>query len=353
MHRRMASTRVSAIVVNYRRPAMTCACLEALREALSRVDGRSEVIVVDNGSKDDSIAVIRAAMPGATLLELSENRGFPTAASEAVRHSSGEWVLLVNNDVIFEPDAVSELLTVGESAPDIGSVAAQMRFADAAVINSAGIGVDRLGIAFDRLLGAPASASEDQPIDVFGACGGAALHRRQMLDDVGGMDETYFFALEDADLAWRARMRGWRCMYAPAAVVHHRHGATTAHGSDAKYFHVGINRIRTLAKNADTRTLRRYGLMMIAYDVAYMAFAAVRDRTLAPIRGRIKGIREWSEYRRAGEPRAPVELARPQGLRAALGRRAVWSRHSAVRTERLQNGGAPARAPAGERSLRE
>lgn len=308
---------------------MTCACLAAVREALSRVDGSTEVIVVDNGSGDDSGAAIREAMPEALLLELPENRGFPTAASEAVRHSSGEWILLVNNDVIFEPDAVAELLSVGESAPDIGSVAAQMRFADdEGVINSAGIGVDRLGIAFDRLLGAPVSASEDQPVEVFGACGGAALHRRRTLDEVGGMDETFFFALEDADLAWRARMRGWRCMYAPGAVVHHRHGATTAHGSDAKYFHVGINRIRTLAKNADTRTLRRYGLMMIAYDLAYVTYVAAHDRTLAPLRGRLRGLREWRRYRRASAPRRQVALHSPQGLRAALARRSVWTQHS-------------------------
>src|SRR2546429_5517407 len=224
MHRRMASTRVSAIVVNYRRPAMTCACLAAVREALSRVDGSTEVIVVDNGSGDDSGAAIREAMPEALLLELPENRGFPTAASEAVRHSSGEWILLVNNDVIFEPDAVAELLSVGESAPDIGSVAAQMRFADdEGVINSAGIGVDRLGIAFDRLLGAPVSASEDQPVEVFGACGGAALHRRRTLDEGGGVGEKVFFALQGADPAGEGGEGGGGWMDAARASVPPRH----------------------------------------------------------------------------------------------------------------------------------
>src|SRR5207237_2900628 len=141
------------------------------------------------------------------------------------------------------------------------------------------------------------------------AGGGAARHRTRMLDEVGGMDETYFFALEDADLAWRARMHGWHCMYAPGAVAHHRHGATTAHGSDLKYFHVGLNRVRTLAKNADRGLLLRYGLGIVAYDAAYVAFVGITDRTLAPLRGRLRGLREWRAYRRAGSNRQPVELA--------------------------------------------
>jgi GT2 family glycosyltransferase len=334
MRRRVPSTRVSAIVVNYRRPAMTCACLAALDDALGRIEGTAEVIVVDNGSGDGSCEAIRAAAPRATLLELPGNLGFPTAASEGIRHSSGEWVLLVNNDVIIEPAAVGELLAAGGAAPDIGSVAAQMRFADdPGVINSAGIDVDRLGIGFDRLLGEPVSASEDRPVEVFGACGGAALHRRRMLDEVGGMDESFFFALDDVDLAWRAHMHGWRCMYAPAAIVHHRHGATTAHGSDLKYFHVGLNRVRTLAKNADGRMLRRYGAMIVLYDLAYVAFVAVTERSLAPLRGRLQGLQEWRRYRRSGAPRRAVALHAPQGLRAALARRAVWTRHSGLAHE--------------------
>jgi GT2 family glycosyltransferase len=324
--------RLSAIVVNYRRPDMTCTCLRALRAALERVDGETEIVVVDNGSADESCAVLREEAPDATLVELPENLGFPSGASVGIRHSTGEWVALINNDVVVEPDALSAMLDAGESAPDVGSVAAQMLFAgDAGVINSAGIGVDRLGIAYDRLLGRPVADSEDRRVDVFGACGGAALHRRAMLDQVGGMDESYFFALDDADLAWRAQMAGWRCLYEPAAVVHHHHGATTAHGSDLKYFHVGLNRVRTLAKNADRRMLRRYGALALAYDLAYVGYAAVTDRTLAPLRGRARGLREWRAYRSAGAPQRPVELAPVSGLRAALGRRSVWERHSAQR----------------------
>jgi GT2 family glycosyltransferase len=318
----MPDPRVSAIVVNYRRAEMTAACLRALVPALEAIGEPAEIVVVDNGSGDDSVARARESAPGATVVELGENLGFAGGACAGILRSRGEWVLLVNNDVIVEHDAVRELLRTGRSGDDVGSVAAQMR--------SAGIGVDRLGIAFDRLLGAPAAASEAAPVEVFGACGGAALHRRRMLDEVGGIDATYFFSLDDVDLAWRARMAGWRCLYAPAAVVYHRHGGTGAHASDLKYFHVGLNRVRTLAKNADRGLLLRYGPAMVAYDAAYVAFAAVSDRTLAPLRGRLRGLREWRRYRRAGAGRWPVELAPIRGARAALGRRGVWLVHSAA-----------------------
>lgn len=325
----MPAPRVSVVVVNYGRTEMTCNCLIALSDALERLGDPSEIVVVDNGSGDSAADTIRARVPEATVHELPENVGFAAGASEGIRRSSGDWVLLLNNDVIVEPDAVAAMLAVGERAPDVGSVAAQMRFARRPdTINSTGVEVDRLGIAFDRLLGEPVERSETEPVEVFGACGGAALHRRRMLEEVG-IDETFFFALDDADLAWRARMAGWRSLYAPAAVVYHAHGGTGAHGSPHKYFHVGLNRVRTLAKNADARQLRRYGVPMVAYDLAYVAFVAATDRTLAPLRGRLRGLSEWRAYRRRGARRRPVELAPVRGLRAALGRRSVWARSSA------------------------
>lgn len=323
---------VSAIVVNYRRPDVLVGCLRSLRESLLRADDDSELIVVDNASGDHSTEVIRETAPEASLIEMSENVGFPAAVNEAIRQSSGEWVLLINNDVEVEPGAVGHMLDAGRAEPGVGSVAAQMRFADGnSVINSAGIGVDRLGIAYDRLLGLPVQASETEPREVFGACGGAALHRRTMLEQVGGLDASFFFSLDDSDLAWRAQMHGWRCVYAPSAVVYHRHGATVGtFGSSFKYFHVGLNRVRMVAKNADSAHLRRYGPAMVAYDLAYVAYAALTDHTLAPLRGRVQGLREWRSYRRLGAARRPVALDPALGPRAALRRRAAWVRHSAA-----------------------
>ena len=100
---------------------------------------------------------------------------------------------------------------------------------------------------------------------------------------------------------------------------------TTRHGSRLKYFHSGRNRVRLLAKNATGAQLARHLPQILAYDLAYVVFAAVTDRTLAPLRGRLLGVRDWRRYRRSGAAgRVAIELPRSRGVRGALGRRAAW-----------------------------
>jgi GT2 family glycosyltransferase len=151
-----------------------------------------------------------------------------------------------------------------------------------------------------------------------------------MLDEIGGFDGGYFVYLEDADVAWRAQMAGWRTLYVPDALVWHEHSATSRHGSSFKYFHVGRSRVRLLARNADARHLLRHGVQILAYDLAYVVFVAVTDRTLAPLRGRLAGLREWRAARgKMAERRRRIELERRQGFVAALRRRRAWARGSA------------------------
>ena len=324
-----AEVSVAAIVVNRNRRDLLASCLASVREAFAAFAGKGHTIVVDNGSDDGSAELVRERYPEVTLAALRCNRGFAGAVNEGLSRAPAEWVLLLNNDATLDRDAVAPLIETGRSASDIGSVACQMRFTGSSVINSAGIGVDRLGVAFDRLLGQPISASEARPVEVFGASGGAVLYRRAMLDDIGGFDSSFFVYLEDADVAWRARMRGWRCLYVPAAVAYHRYSATSGHGSSFKYYHAGLNRVRLIAKNADRRQLLRYAPRMLAYDVAYVAGVATIDRTLAPLRGRLRGLRDWPTYRGAGNDRRPVALAPTRGVLGGLRRRATWAGYAA------------------------
>jgi GT2 family glycosyltransferase len=307
--------------VNLDKRVLLETCLRSLEEAM-RPHDLGEVIVVDNGSRDGSVAMVHEKFPDVRVVELDKNTGFAGGVAAGIRSSRGDWILCINNDAAVAPDAVVELLRVAESGGErVGSVAALMVFADRpGTINSAGIEVDRLGVASDRLLGQPVETSETEPMDVFGASAGAALYRRDMLDEIP-FDETFFAYYEDVDVAWRARMRGWRCLFAPGAVVRHDHSATSRHGSSFKYYWSGRNRIRVLARNATGSQLRRYGFAMLAFDLVYVAVALVAARSTAPIRGRYDGLRSWRADRGRGEEmRAKVELTRFLGFGAAYRR---------------------------------
>jgi GT2 family glycosyltransferase len=300
-------TTVSAIVVSRRGGPMLDACLAALRAALEPLGPEAELIVVDNAS-----AGITAA--GARVLRQPRNLGFAGGVARGLETAAGEWILLVNDDAELAPGALGPLLAAGRSLPRAGSVTGQVRFhARRDVINTAGLVIDRLGVAYDRLAGAP--ASDGGPVEeVFGASACVALYRRAMLDAIGGFDASFFAFGEDADVAWRARMAGWSCLYVPASVAYHHGSATAGESSPAKYFLVGRNRMRLLAKNVTPGQLARWGWAMALYDVAYVAFVAVTDRTLAPLRGRVAGLREWRRYRSEGaRTRRPVALAAPTG----------------------------------------
>jgi GT2 family glycosyltransferase len=316
---------IDAIVVNRDRAQLALAALRSIEAAFGRAGVRGRMIVADNGSTDDSAELIAREMASVEWVQLEGNRGFPTAVNAGLERATAEWILLLNNDATIEPDAIRKAMA--QAIPDdVGTLAMQMRFsARPDIVNSAGIGVDILGVAFDRFLGMPADGPASEPAEVFGACGGAALYRRAMLDDIGRFDGDYFLYLDDADVAWRSRMAGWRALYVPEAIVWHDHSATTRHGSSFKYFHVGRSRVRLLAKNAVRRHLIRYGVQMLAYDLAYVAFVAVADRSLAPLRGRLAGLRGWRAARAQMAPhRRPVQLDHRQGLAAALRRRRAW-----------------------------
>jgi GT2 family glycosyltransferase len=298
--------RLSAIVVAFGKEELREACLSSVETALARVDGETELIVVVN--------------------DRSTDRGFAGGVAAGLADARGEWIALVNDDCTVEPDALRELLAAAERRPGVGSVAAQVRFAgDDGTINSAGLEIDELGVARDRRLGEPVGAVDAEVVEVFGASATLALYRRAMLDALGGLDLSFFAYLEDADLAWRARMVGWKCLLAPGAIGVHRHSATLGHGSKEKHLLVGRNRVRMLAKNASARQLRRKLPAIVVYDALYVAHSALTDRTLAPLVGRLQGVAEWRSYRRAGRlHRREIALSPSPGVRAARRRRSVY-----------------------------
>ena len=318
---------LSIVVVNYERADMTARCLAHVARAVAEAGIAAETILVDNGSRDASTETLRPAFPGVSVIAIPANGALPAALNRGWRSAGGRWVLMLNNDVLVDRGSIAAAIAVAGGRADVGTVAIELRFGSRpGVINSAGIAVDRLGVPFDLGIGTPVGEQRAGPVEVFGACGGAALYRREMLEALGGFDESFRFGFEDVDLSWRAQMHGWKTLLAPAAIALHAHGGTVAAGSAFRAYQAGLNRVRLLAKHVPTGHLLRYGAAMIIYDAAYVLYAAARQRTLAPLSGRLRGLREWRTYRRRGRAdRRPVDLAPVEGLRAALRRRAAWS----------------------------
>jgi GT2 family glycosyltransferase len=168
-------------------------------------------------------------------------------------------------------------------------------------INSTGISIDRAAIAWDRRGGEPEDGRETEPVEVFGACAGAALYRREMLQEVGRFDEAFFAYLEDVDLAWRAQRMGWHCLYVPAAHVLHRHSATGQEGSPFKSFHLGRNKVWLVVKNYPFGCLWYWVPLLVFYDLAAVLYALLARRDVYALRGRWAGLRTartmWAKRR--------------------------------------------------------
>jgi GT2 family glycosyltransferase len=319
----MAGPTISVVIVAYRQRETLAEAVHTCLQAAEEVPGGAELIVVDNGGL---APFVRERWPALALIEPGSNLGFAGGVQRGIAAARGDWVALVNDDARVEPEALARLLAAGERDARIGSVAAQVRFhADPTRVNSAGVEVDSLGVAIERLAGRPVAEAE-RPCEVFGASASVALYRTAMLSSLGGLDERFFAYLEDVDLAWRARAAGWTAVYEPRAIAYHHGSASSGEGSRRKYFLVGRNRVRLLARNATTAQLLRSLPGILLYELAYVLYAAAVDRTLAPLRGRLAGVREWRELRREhGGRRQAVALSpASRGWIAALRMRRAY-----------------------------
>ena len=255
-------------------PLVTAVCvtwhgrhvLPALLDSLRRQTCRSlRVIVVDNASTDGSRELLRRDFPEVELLQSPVNLGFGAANNLALRRVDSPYVLLVNDDADLDPDCLAQLVRNLELDPFVGAVAPRIVLRDDPDrIDAAGLAVCPDGLALGRGRGQPADRFA-QPDEVFFTSGCCALYRRKMLDDLRIGDETFdndFFAYaEDTDLGWRARLAGWKALYAPAALCRHCHSASTGSVHPRKAFWVERNRIWVAVKN--------FPLWLLAWGLAF------------------------------------------------------------------------------------
>jgi N-acetylglucosaminyl-diphospho-decaprenol L-rhamnosyltransferase len=251
----------------------------------------ADVVLVDNGSTDDSVELARRELPEVRVVELGENLGFGRAINRAVAEAPGDPVILLNNDAVPEPRFVEALLDgAGEGVDSVAGVLLQERSPE--LIDSAGVVADATLMGFDYLHGEPAEVATGAA-DPLGPTGGAALYRHEAFAAVGGFDERIFLYFEDLDLALRMAAHGGRCRLAPEARALHAYSASLGAASARKYAWTGWSR---------GYMLRRYGVMReprlalraLACEGALCAGQLLKDRTGAGLSGRLRGWRDAS-----------------------------------------------------------
>jgi GT2 family glycosyltransferase len=280
---------VAIVIPSWNSAALLPRCLDSLAG-----QGEVELVVVDNGSTDGSVELLRER--GIDPVTLPENLGFAAAVDLGVARTGAAHVLPLNADTELEPGAVATLLAALAAEPDLGGVAPRIlqveggaRDAESARLYSAGQALTGDGRAVEIGAGEE-QAGHLRGGEVFGVCGAACLLRRELFDDLGGYERSFFSFYEDVDLNVRARIAGWRFEYVPEAVVWHLGNASwLASAPSPSAWNarlVARNRIVTQARFMPLGALPR----IAAVEVGALLRAAGQRRLRATLRGKLEGL---------------------------------------------------------------
>jgi GT2 family glycosyltransferase len=284
---------VSVTIVTYNSRRFIGPCLESVFE-LTGVP--LEVVVVDNVSTDGTQQVLASFEDRVRIIHNKKNTGFAAAQNQAIAASSGDWVLTLNPDVILMPDFLIRLIEASEIDSAVGTVCGKLlSISDDLVpsieprLDSAGMFVTPEIRHFDRGWSEPDDGRFQQMEYVFGASAAAALYRRDMIGDISEAGEFFdpdFFAYrEDADVAWRAQLLGWRCVYTPDAVGYHVRRVVAGNRSAVPpvlNMHSVKNRFLMRIKNMTGDLYRRHWVPVTVRDVLVAGGCLLCEQTSLP-----------------------------------------------------------------------
>ena len=280
---------VSVTVVTYNSGRFIHRCLEAVLAQ----DHGVEIIVIDNASTDGTLDILEQFEDRCQIVYNHENIGFAAAQNQAIGLSSGEWVLTLNPDVLLLPDFVGMLLAAGQVDDQIGTVCGKLLALKPNFDIPDRPRVDSTGIFFTPMLRHLDRGSQE--IDnghylnheyVFGATAAAALYRRRMIEDIGidgeFFDPDFFVYREDADVAWRAQLLGWRCIYTPYARGYHVRSVLPGNRRALPpviNMHSVKNRFLMRIKNITPAIYRRNWFSITVRDLVVLGCCLVREQS--------------------------------------------------------------------------
>ncbi|MBM9537988.1 glycosyltransferase family 2 protein [Desulfobulbus alkaliphilus] len=331
-------TGVDIIIPNLNGRHLLAGCLHSIR---LQTYGHWHVTVVDNGSSDGSVPFLQQEFPEVGIIALPENTGFSAAVNTGIRAGRRALVFLLNNDTELAEDCLQRLVDAGELLPQFAYFAPKMlNYHQRELLDGAGEGYLRGGAGYRLGTMERDGAPYDCPRQVFGACGGAALYRRQLFADVGLFDEDFFAYLEDVDFNLRASRAGKNCYYVPTARVYHIGSAT----SGSKFNNLTIrlstrNSFYLLAKNYPFFLLIRYGHVIVVYQFFWLLFV-IKKKQLPPyIAGLTDAVRNVRRMRGKLHRQSPMSRAEISNWCRILGRAEGEVLDSIMRRRMAQNKG--------------
>ncbi|MGE5397600.1 MAG: glycosyltransferase family 2 protein [Chitinophagales bacterium] len=236
--------KVSIIIVTFNSANVIKECLEALERQTFK---DCETIVVDNQSTDNTIDIVKK-FAGVKLVGLNENRGFTGGNIEGLKYCHGEYIVLLNPDTEAVSEWLQKFVEAMDFHPEAGICASKLVVHGTDLIDSAGDGCTTTGRGFKRGEGESAERYNEEEY-VFGACGAAMLIRKELIQDIGFLDDDFFLIFEDVDFCLRSQLAGWKCLFVPEALVYHKVRTSIGHMSDlAVYYSIRNARI-VLHKN--------------------------------------------------------------------------------------------------------
>jgi len=268
--------KLAIVVPNWNGADFIAPCLQSL---LAQTINCS-VIVVDNGSVDNSLQIIKIQFPQVILIELPKNTGFAGGVNTGIKYAmehGAKAVALFNNDAVAKTTWLQELVSEMDQNPSAGIVTGKLMRSDKLHIDSTGDYYSTWGIPFPRGRNHPDSGQFDKPEPVFAASGGASLYRAVLLQEIGLFDERFFAYYEDVDISFRAQLAGWGVRYTPKAVAYHHVGATSSKLGDFTRFHSIKNFLLLYTKCMPAKLYWKY-LPVFLYQFARTTLRSVIDR---------------------------------------------------------------------------
>jgi GT2 family glycosyltransferase/glycosyltransferase involved in cell wall biosynthesis len=242
--------KVSVVIPNYNGRRYLGECLDSLY-AIDFPRDAYEVIVVDNASSDSSREFIASQYPSVILVQAERNLGFAGACNLGMRHSRGEYIVLLNNDTRVDAAWLRELVAAADSNPDIGIVGSKLLFMhNPKEIQNAGSYLTTRGDGGDIGFHELDEGQYDSVRETMAVCGASMLVKRELVEEIGSLDEDFFVYGEETDLCYRARLYGKRVVFTPRSVVYHVHAATLGEWSPLFTFCAFRNRLLLHLKNS-------------------------------------------------------------------------------------------------------